>query len=635
MEKANETNYERGIVYALELKGDIHCYKFEYDKAIESYEQGLAIARAIGIEYEKALFHGEIGTTYILKREFDKAEMECLKSLGILEKLECKAEMATLYGIVGYLHFQTRNIPKAEEYVNKAEYTAKGVGYSGALLTHYFVLAEFYYEKGEYDRVIEMWNSYLGNLEKGREYDTAIVLWNIGLILYEKEEYEEANKKYDEALQYCNASLRRYQETNNTIMIIRSKELMGNVYCSKLYRLEAYECYNQSVNALLKVQEKRDLEDFEKQILGELGLGFGDICLGEGDGAALKSNWDDAFWWYDLAADYYNLSSELFEEIDEDISAAWAKSRLGHVQYRQEYYDESIDYYKQALDKFKSLNIHHGIMLTSRWIGDAYVEMGDYDEAIKYYEYALEETKYHENGEEKIFNKKAAAEINELMGGAYIKWSKKYSFFSDERRKHEKIGVNYLEKASELYKEIGKEKKAEDVRNKIPRGLIRIEPVLLVEIIVGIVTVIGIIIGIYSRQRKQRFAANMIDKIDETYTKFKMNSVICDRELLKLKNNVLHAYKKDILDEDSFSMLEKRIKEHLSDVKKRIIAERFFRSSLPPRIDGMLTQILAEGKISEDDFLAFKKMVDELTEIDERVKKELIALIEEWKGKQK
>lgn len=49
----------------------------------------------------------------------------------------------------------------------------------------------------------------------------------------------------------------------------------------------------------------------------------------------------------------------------------------------------------------------------------------------------------------------------------------------------------------------------------------------------------------------------------------------------------------------------------------------------------MLDRILAGGKISEDDSLTFKKMVNESTELNEHVKRELNALIEEWKGKQK
>lgn len=413
-------------------------------------------------------------------------------------------------------------------------------------------------------------------------------------------------------------------------------EVKGSAYYRKdnndialEHYINALEYYNQSFNIYSEIKNERILEMDDK-------LAIADICNSYGRSDAyiahiLKEyeDYDNATKFYDLSIMWHEKALNIYQNITDLIVAeqgvAVSYYNIGMTYYDKNDYSTALKYYKQSLEKYEELKMNREAVEVLFRIGETYYNRGDYENVIQ---------SYKKINEKEIISKEQKAEVNYLMGSAYIEWGQELS--GKERENKFGLARHYLEASYDLYMGINQAEKAKEVKEmmeNIPIHIIKPPPPIwdVLAVILALVAVIGGGIGIYLQRRKQRFVSRMLEKTDGTYTKFKMNSVICDRELLKLKNDALQAYKKRIIDENSFSMLEGRINKYLLDIKKRMISEK----NLPPRFEDMLDRILAGGKISEDDFLTFKKMVNESTELNEQVKRELNAVIEEWKGKQK
>lgn len=640
LEKSKEINYKRGKASALELKGDAYTdLKGDYDKALEYYSQALVITKEIGIKRDKAIVLAEIGAIYFYKKDYQKAKDYCMKSEKISEELGCKASLAMLYGILGFVYEGLSESEKAKDCFNTAERYADEVGDPDASRNCYLGLAMLYHNKGDYNEALKYYERGLGIL-KGREnrnLEIANFLLIIGQIYEEKEDYDMAIKYYADAMEYYNQSLYRFSKENNKKMVMLSLGGIGYVYevkGSAYYRkdnndialehyINALEYYNQSFNIYSEIKNERILEMDDK-------LAIADICNSYGRSDTyiahiLKEyeDYDNATKFYDLSIMWHENALNIYQNITDLIVAeqgvAVSYYNIGMTYYDKNDYSTALKYYKQSLEKYEELKMDREAVEVLFTIGETYYNRGDYENVIQ---------SYKKINEKEIISKEQKAEVNYLMGSAYIEWGQKLS----GKEREDKFGLarHYLEASYDLYMGIDPAEKAKEVEEMMG-DIPQLQPTPIDWNFIGVVVtvilaVIGGGIGIYLQRRKQRFVSRMLEKIEGTYTKFKMNSVICDRELLKLKNDTFQAYKKRLIDENSFSMLEGRI-------KKLITRERF--GSIPPRFEDMLDQILADGKISKDDFLTFKKMIEESTELNEQVKRELNALIEEWKGKQK
>ncbi len=68
--------------------------------------------------------------------------------------------------------------------------------------------------------------------------------------------------------------------------------------------------------------------------------------------------------------------------------------------------------------------------------------------------------------------------------------------------------------------------------------------------------------------RKKSKMGDYLTRIDDTYSKFKVNEQECEAELRKIKKSITEELKKGSLDDNYYSILEKRIDDYLDEVKE-------------------------------------------------------------------
>ena len=72
-------------------------------------------------------------------------------------------------------------------------------------------------------------------------------------------------------------------------------------------------------------------------------------------------------------------------------------------------------------------------------------------------------------------------------------------------------------------------------------------------------------------KRKGRILVKrFMNEVDNIYSRFKMNSIRCESELLRLKNDVLNEFKEGIIDEQNFKILDERIDHYLTEVREEV-----------------------------------------------------------------
>lgn len=99
-----------------------------------------------------------------------------------------------------------------------------------------------------------------------------------------------------------------------------------------------------------------------------------------------------------------------------------------------------------------------------------------------------------------------------------------------------------------------------------------------IELITGVFSIGATIVGVgawmfrtRNVKRKGRILVKrFMSEVDDIYSRFKMNSIRCELELLRLKNDVLNEFKEGIIDEQNFKILDERIDNYLSEVREEL-----------------------------------------------------------------
>lgn len=129
---------------------------------------------------------------------------------------------------------------------------------------------------------------------------------------------------------------------------------------------------------------------------------------------------------------------------------------------------------------------------------------------------------------------------------------------------------------------------------------------------------------------KRRTFQEYLERVDEIYTQYKMNSRQCEAELYKLKTRVIDDFKQDIIDEKKFNILDKRIDEYILEIREELLRSRLIE--LQDRLGGELQRIVERGNFGDEEFDALEKMVDEAPGIAAEERSELKALIADWRS---
>ena len=87
--------------------------------------------------------------------------------------------------------------------------------------------------------------------------------------------------------------------------------------------------------------------------------------------------------------------------------------------------------------------------------------------------------------------------------------------------------------------------------------------------ILGIVLPVALLGVAWVRSRRKKgVIRDLLNKIDEVYSRFKMNRLKCEEELCKLRNTILEDLTDDRITQESFDVLDKKIEKYLEELRK-------------------------------------------------------------------
>ncbi|MFQ5975466.1 MAG: hypothetical protein ACE5J5_04005, partial [Candidatus Hydrothermarchaeales archaeon] len=151
---------------------------------------------------------------------------------------------------------------------------------------------------------------------------------------------------------------------------------------------------------------------------------------------------------------------------------------------------------------------------------------------------------------------------------------------------------------------------------------------------VGVMLAItGAVIGGLLSRRKRGRVKKLLDDIDKTYESFRMNSRRCEAELYRHRGVVSEHLKKGKINEESYSILDKRIDDYLGEIRERIMEEKF--GDVPSRLKGEVHRMLSDGEISDSEYNAFENILGKSKDIGKKEKSDLKDLFRKWKDEDK
>mgnify|MGYP001068459397 CR=1 FL=1 len=219
---------------------------------------------------------------------------------------------------------------------------------------------------GQYDKAQSYFQKML-NQSNGE--DLAWILFNIGLTLYFKGEWDEARQYYDRAYERMITS--EPLRIKDSAIILNN---IGNVLHSQGKYTEALEFHRHALG--IREQLYSYAHVHTAQSLNNIGR-------------ALTRQEK-----YNEALGYYQRALEIREKLYPygHVDVATSLNSMGSVLNRQGMYREALDYHQRALaiqEKFfLSTHVHIAYSLNS--IGCVLVNLGEYDAAFKYHQRALE-----------------------------------------------------------------------------------------------------------------------------------------------------------------------------------------------------------------------------------------------------
>ena len=97
----------------------------------------------------------------------------------------------------------------------------------------------------------------------------------------------------------------------------------------------------------------------------------------------------------------------------------------------------------------------------------------------------------------------------------------------------------------------------------------------------------------------------------------------CEAELHQLREEIANSFKKGKIDTISFGILDKRIAGYLIELRERIVDDDF--GGIPNKLKDQISASLEDGEIGEDEYKAFKLILEKTTGLD-KIKKEKLGI---------
>jgi len=349
------------VIAALGNLGNAYLSLGQYDRAIEFYTQGLAIAQEIGDRNGEGTWLGALGIAYDNLGQYDKAIEFYTQALAIAQEIGDRNGEGIRLGNLGIAYDSLGQYDSAIEYSTQALAIAQEIGDRKGEGNHLGNLGNAYLRLGQYDSAIEYSTQALAIArEIGDRKGEGNQLGNLGNAYLSLGQYDRAIEFYTQALAIS-------QEIGDRNGEGRHLGNLGIAYRNLGQYDRAIKFYTQ---ALAIAQEIGD-RNGEGNHLGHLGIAY------------------DSLGQYDRAIEFYTQGLAISQEIGDRNGEGNHLGNLGNAYRNLGQYDRAIEFYTQALAISQEIGDRKGEGNRLGNLGIAYDSLGQYDRAIEFYTQAL------------------------------------------------------------------------------------------------------------------------------------------------------------------------------------------------------------------------------------------------------
>jgi CHAT domain-containing protein/uncharacterized protein HemY len=341
--------------------GNVHNSLGQYQKAIDFYQQSLAIAKQMGKRQWESLALGNLGNTYDSIGQHQKAIELFHQSLAIARQISDRDGEGTILLSLGNAYNSLGKYQEAINFYQQSLVIAKQLRDQKSVGSALGNLGSTYNSLGQYQKAIEFFQQSLVIDQKlGDRQGEGITLGNLGNAYYYLGQYQKAIEFYQQSLAIA-------QQTNNRHSIAIWLNNLGNVHNSLGQYQKALDFYQQSLEITKQIGDRKG----EGKLLGNLGNAY--YYLQQ----------------YPKAIQFYQQSLAIAKQIGErQNEGAWLNN-LGVAYHYQKQYAKAIEFYQQSLSIYQEIGDREGLGSALTNLGSAYTISKQYSKAFDYYYQAL------------------------------------------------------------------------------------------------------------------------------------------------------------------------------------------------------------------------------------------------------
>ncbi|MBN1202724.1 MAG: tetratricopeptide repeat protein [Anaerolineae bacterium] len=332
----------------------------QYQRAIEHFQQALAISREVGDRRGQGNQLGNLGLVYASLGQYRRAIGFYEQTLVIHREIGNRRGEGSILDNLGLAYADLGQYGQAIEYYEQALAISREIGDRRGEGNALGNLGSAYTSLGQYGQAIEYHQQALAiSREIGDRCGEGNDLGNLGLA------YADLGQ-YGQAIEYHQQALAISREIGDRRGEGADLGNLGIAYANLGQYGRAIEYYEQALAISREIGDRRG----EGNDLGNLGLAHAD--LGQ----------------YQRAIEYHQQALAISREIGDRRGQGNQLGNLGSAYYSLGQYGRAIEYYQQALAISREIGDRRGEGNGLSGLGIAYASLGQYERAIEYYEQA-------------------------------------------------------------------------------------------------------------------------------------------------------------------------------------------------------------------------------------------------------
>lgn len=260
---SDKRNYQKGRADGINIEGVGYHFKSQYEKAIEKYEQALAIRDSMGDKKAMGSSFFNLGLSHSFLGNYDRARDFYQNGLALVREIGQEEVYPRFINNIGVTYESQGKFTEALNYYSQSIKQNEKLGDTARSAPTYDNIGTIYRNQGEYEKARDYYQRGLDIFySKDDKRGIAHITGNIGVTYRDQ-------KEYNTALEYFNRALKVAQGIDNTFEIATSYNNMGISFDEQLQDNLAIEYYQKG---LVLRQEIGDKQGESKTLIRLAGI---------------------------------------------------------------------------------------------------------------------------------------------------------------------------------------------------------------------------------------------------------------------------------------------------------------------------------------------------------------------------